>query len=203
MPKLAQAGNNRDVIARPPRPKGPTRGPGAGRARKEKPTSHPASRRRKRASSQTKAPSRGFHITTARGSISVSWRLVVFLTVIMLIVPSVLFPLTDYLRQREQMRALQAEVAEVKESIANYEREKARWDNEAYIVSQARDRLGWVRPGETPYVVIDAHTVTGENPQGRIDGNVPVNATPPWYLQVVDSLDVAERAEEQPESGKP
>lgn len=113
----------------------------------------------------------------------------------MLIVPSVLFPLTDYLRQREQVRALQSEVAAVKASIADYEREKARWENESYIVSQARDRLGWVRPGETPYVVLDAHTVTGENPQQRAGGEVTVNATPPWYVQIADSLDIAERAQ--------
>lgn len=187
------------MIARPPRPKRPGSRPGAGRARAEKPVSRPQPGRRRARKEQPKAPSRGFHITTARGSISISWRLVVFLTVVMLIVPSVLFPLTDYLRQREQVRALQAEVAAVKESIANYEREQARWKNEAYIVSQARDRLGWVRPGETPYVVIDAHTVTGEAPEGRMSSKLPVNATPPWYLQVVESLDIAGRAENETE----
>ncbi|MDO5726642.1 MAG: septum formation initiator family protein, partial [Bowdeniella nasicola] len=142
---------------RPPRPKRRHPQPPHAHVRRGQVPRRPPRQARRRRRTKVRRPARGLHITTARGSVSVSWRLVVFVTVVMLIVPSVLIPLTDYVQQREQVRALQAEVAEVKESIAGYEREKARWNNEAYVVSQARDRLGWVLPGETPYIVIDPH----------------------------------------------
>ena len=103
----------------------------------------------------------------------------------------VVSPLQHFLQQREQARQLNAEVAAVKDNIADYEREKARWQNEDYVAAQARDRLGWVLPGETPYVVVDPDIVPGEKPASAMRGESAAPETPPWYLTVLDSIEIA------------
>ncbi|MDO5701096.1 MAG: septum formation initiator family protein [Bowdeniella nasicola] len=135
-----------------------------------------------------------------RGTYSLSWRTIIALVVLIFGLVIVLSPLQHFLQQREEMRALKAEVAEVQEQIAAYERDKARWQNPDFIAAQARDRLGWVLPGETPYVVVDPHTVTGEEPEeGPRSASLTEPADPPWYLMVVDSLEAAQQVEDSDE----
>lgn len=55
--------------------------------------------------------------------------------------------------QRQQIADLQAKAAEQQESISDLEKQRARWDDPAYIRAQARDRLYYVMPGEISYLV--------------------------------------------------
>lgn len=111
-------------------------------------------------------------------------------------------PLQHYLQQREQARQLNAEVSQVKEDIATYEREKARWANKDFVAAQARDRLGWVLPGETPYVVVDPQTVTGEGPAKDPRRGLPqLETKPPWYLAIADSVEIASGLKENTDAG--
>ncbi|MDO4607402.1 MAG: septum formation initiator family protein [Bowdeniella nasicola] len=138
-----------------------------------------------------RVPASGVQFTTAGGTFSISWRLIFLLIISLLASTVVLTTLQHYVRQAEQVRELNAEVAEVKESIKHYEREKARWANKDFVTAQARDRLGWVVPGEVSYVVVDPQTVTGETRSGDPRyGIPPVAQDPPWYMQVVDSLEI-------------
>ncbi|MBA3905658.1 MAG: septum formation initiator family protein [Pseudonocardiales bacterium] len=66
---------------------------------------------------------------------------------------TVAVPLRNYVAQRqdlaavsEQQRALAAEVDELT-------RQRARLSDPEQVAAEARSRLGYVRPGETPYVV--------------------------------------------------
>jgi cell division protein FtsB len=60
-----------------------------------------------------------------------------------------------YLQQRSHIAALKGQIAERSASIDALEREKRRWDDDAYVRAQARDRFGYLMPGETAYVVLD------------------------------------------------
>jgi len=59
-----------------------------------------------------------------------------------------------FFEQRQQIAALERQVTEKEDSVTNLEGELARWDDPAYIESQARERLLFVYPGEYSYLVI-------------------------------------------------
>ena len=91
----------------------------------------------------------------ALGQLRVSWLLLV---VVGLVVAGfvVLAPTVGLLlEQRRDIAALEAQVAAQEANVEALSAEAARWDDPAYIEAQARDRLFFVYPGETSFVVLD------------------------------------------------
>eukprot|EP01032_Pedospumella_encystans_P004704 gene4704-5586_t len=60
-----------------------------------------------------------------------------------------------FLEQRAENNAYLEEIAQRSASIDDLEREKRRWNDPAYVQAQARERLSYVMPGETSYIVLD------------------------------------------------
>ncbi|MGR0318334.1 FtsB family cell division protein [Agromyces sp. ZXT2-3] len=60
-----------------------------------------------------------------------------------------------YANQRQQIAELKADVARQEAEVARLKGERERWNDETFIVTQARDRLYYVLPGEVSYLVID------------------------------------------------
>lgn len=114
------------------------------------------------------------------------------LFVVVLVAFVVLAPtMRAYLVQQEQLRELNDAIAATEERTAALEAAIERWSDNAYVQAQARDRLGFVFPGETPYVVVDPEVVTGEEPVEDETGPVTMPRTGPWYLTVWDSVQIA------------
>ena len=63
--------------------------------------------------------------------------------------------LRAYLQQRQHIDELNAQIAQTGDDIQQLEREKRRWDDDAYVATQARQRLNYVFPGEESYIVLD------------------------------------------------
>lgn len=59
------------------------------------------------------------------------------------------------LEQRRDIAAAEAQVVEQQANVESLQDEVARWDDPAYIEAQARDRLFYVYPGETSFVLLD------------------------------------------------
>ena len=108
---------------------------------------------------------------------------------------AVLAPTLRYaVAQQEELRELNAQVSEAEERNADLERQLARWQDPEYVQAQARDRLGYVMPGETPYVVVDPETVTGGESAAEAEAAeraVERAAATPWYLRAWESVQVA------------
>lgn len=117
----------------------------------------------------------------------------VMLFVVILVAFVVLAPtVRAYLTQQEQLRDLNDQIAAAQDRTTSLQASIDRWNDDAYVQQQARDRLGFVMPGETPYVVVDPETVTGEEPASSDEtGPVVMPRTGPWYLTVWDSVQVA------------
>lgn len=83
-------------------------------------------------------------------------------------------------------RALEARLVERK---ADLENDIARWDDKAYVVAQARDRLGFVFPGEKSVRVLHPEAVTGGKETSRDattnDAQTTTTSTLPWYKEMV------------------
>jgi cell division protein FtsB len=62
--------------------------------------------------------------------------------------------LRAYLHQRTQIDALQSTITQRQAEIDQLEDEKERWLDPEYVETEARERLGYVMPGETPFVAL-------------------------------------------------
>ena len=91
----------------------------------------------------------------ATGQLRVSWLLLVVVGLV-LVGFVVLAPTIGLLlEQRRDIAAMEAQVAAQQANVEALQTEQARWDDPAYIEAQARDRLFFVYPGETSFVVLD------------------------------------------------
>ena len=71
--------------------------------------------------------------------------------------------------QRQQIAALQENVDSAKESVDELTADVARWDDSAYIIAQARERLFYVFPGDVTYLVVgDAGQSTTSEGLGEV-----------------------------------
>ncbi|MCV7031522.1 FtsB family cell division protein [Mycobacterium sherrisii] len=62
-------------------------------------------------------------------------------------------PVRTYFAQRTEMAQLSASEAALRRQIADLEQKKIKLADPAYIAAQARERLGFVMPGDTPFQV--------------------------------------------------
>lgn len=84
-------------------------------------------------------------------------RAAVLLLVVLVLAVSYASSARAWLKQRSDIAALHAEIAQRRAAVADLEQTQRRWHDPAYIEAQARLRFGWVMPGETGYRVIDAN----------------------------------------------
>jgi cell division protein FtsB len=85
-----------------------------------------------------------------------------FVVIVMFVV--IIAPgLRVYVEQRAQLAALHADVDAKTEQNADLTDEIARWSDPAYIKAEARDRLYYVMPGETSFLIIDDVPAAGSD----------------------------------------
>lgn len=118
-----------------------------------------------------------------------SWRVVVLILVLVLALAVILPSLRAYSRQNERLAELRAEAEAARQEVADLEAELARWDDPAYVIAQARSRLTYVLPGETPYRVVDPETVTGDLSDDTDVDPIPIRDGVPWYVNLWESLE--------------
>ena len=82
-------------------------------------------------------------------------RAAVLVLVLAVLTVSYASSLRAYLQQRAHINDLKSQIAEHEANIDALETEKERWDDPAYVAQQARERLGYVMPGEKTYLVLD------------------------------------------------
>ena len=73
-------------------------------------------------------------------------------------------------QQRSHISDLKAQIAAARgQTSTTLEREKQRWDDPAYVEAQARERFGYLMPGETAYSVLDENGKPLEQPTTLTD----------------------------------
>ena len=102
------------------------------------------------------------------------------------------FPsLREYLSQKAQHDAVIAQIEQARATNAALEDELALWDDPAYVKAQARERLSYVMPGETTYVVVDAGSVATSAAQ---EAQASQEHHDPWYVTLRSTVRVAGEA---------
>jgi cell division protein FtsB len=87
---------------------------------------------------------------------------------------TVAYPLRQYLAQRSQITAAEQRNAATAQQVAALRSELSKWSDPAYVAIQARERLHYVRPGETGYIVPDPSA--SAEPLG-----IPTPTQQAWY----------------------
>lgn len=91
-------------------------------------------------------------------------------------------PVRTYIGQRTEMKQLAASEKALREQIAELEGQKAKLADPVFIAAQARERLGFVMPGDIPYQVQLPPGAVPEGQSGSRSG--PVNTDDPWYTSL-------------------
>ena len=114
---------------------------------------------------------------------------VVTLAVVCLLAFVVVFTsLRAYLSQQAQYDAVVAKIKEASDTSTALENELAQWKDDTYVRSQVRERLGYVMPGDTSYVVVGADTVKQPSAGGEPTQD---SQDVPWYQALRESSQAA------------
>ncbi|MDH6676169.1 cell division protein FtsB [Rhodococcus sp. LBL1] len=93
-------------------------------------------------------------------------------------------PLRTYLTQRSEADRLASEQLQLERQLEELQRQKEQIDDPAWIASQGRERLGLVRPGETPYKV----QLPGDYKPPQKDAPPPPPSTGAWHSDLWQRL---------------
>ncbi len=107
------------------------------------------------------------------GGIRLSGFMVIMMGLVVLAAFVLVPTIGTYLDQRQQIAALERSVEVSRDDVADLERQRDRWTDPAYITTQARERLYYVRPGEVVYLV---------------DNDLPVERLPQEQAPVSDEI---------------
>jgi cell division protein FtsB len=91
-------------------------------------------------------------------------------------------PVRTYFAQRTEMDQLAASEAAMRRQIADLEQKKGKLADPAYIAAQARERLGFVMPGDVPFQV-QLPATAAVSPQPGSETAKPAS-NDPWYTSL-------------------
>lgn len=100
------------------------------------------------------------------------------------------YPVRVYLAQQAEIAKLEAEQDDQRRYIGELTEERAKWDDQEYVKSQARSRLQYTLPGETLYRVIG--NGSQETPAGG-QATPEQEEPPPWYGKLWSSIEAADQ----------
>ena len=92
------------------------------------------------------------------------------------------------------LNGLKRQEAALETRKQDLENEIRRWDDEAYVTAQARERLGFVFPGEQAVRVLHPEAVTGQTDTERQqDNDASDSQSLPWYEELAYSFEQVDR----------
>ncbi|MUL66035.1 septum formation initiator [Mycobacterium sp. CBMA 234] len=113
---------------------------------------------------------------------SAARRAAILAVVVCILTLTIAGPVRTYFAQRTEMQQLATAEAQLRSQISNLEQQKVKLADPVYIAAQARERLGFVMPGDIPYQV--------QLPPGAVTAPVAPAPSPtaksnqPWYTSL-------------------
>jgi Septum formation initiator len=99
--------------------------------------------------------------------------------------------LRAYVEQRRHLGALQEQIQRSEQNIADLQREQRRWQDDAYVISQARARFAFGFPGEVGYRVLDEDGEPLDHQSSLSDPKQLDDPEPEWWQTTLTSIDEA------------
>ena len=120
---------------------------------------------------------------------SLTGRAAMLALVVCLLAISLAYPMREYLAQRGDLTAYRAQVATQAKQVAELTAQHQRWQDPAYVSAQARERLHYVLPGETAYVVLGKERAS--TPDGIVEPHAAAVQRRPWFTDLWHTVEVA------------
>ncbi|MFJ6669752.1 septum formation initiator family protein [Actinosynnema sp. NPDC091369] len=149
-----------------------------GQARKPAPRTRPAARKPQSRARTRTGTGGAFGMTGTR-------RAALLAMVVCALALSIAVPLRTYLAQREELREVTASQETLRAEVGQLEQRKRELADPAHVEAEARRRLHYVRPGETPYIVQLPGDAERELDQQRPETKPAEDKA--WYEQLWDS----------------
>ncbi len=131
-------------------------------------------------------------VTTVARRPRFTGRAAVLVLVLAVLTVSYASSLRAYLQQRSHIGELKVQIAEREASIDDLEREKRRWEDPAYVKTQARARFGYLMPGESGFEVIGADGLPLEAQASLNDPSDVIKTVPKaWWTAAWESMELA------------
>jgi cell division protein FtsB len=113
---------------------------------------------------------------------SAARRAAILAAVICVLTLTIAGPVRTYFAQRTEMQQLEQVQSQLRSQIADLEKQKVKIGDPVYIAAQARERLGFVMPGEIPYQV-QLPPGTAQEALPGTDSAAPPSGQP-WYTSL-------------------
>jgi hypothetical protein len=99
-----------------------------------------------------------------------------------------------YFGQAHEIASTKADIVASQQRIVDLQADVARWADPDYVRAQARDRLGWVVPGETGYQVVGADgKPLGGGSEIESETQPLDQAKPAWWSTLWGSVATADK----------
>lgn len=148
--------------------------------------SEPAPARRPRTGER--AGQRAVDVREWAGGIRLSTFAVIMLSLVILgtwvLVPSI----GTYVDQRQKIAALEHSVQVTKDQIDDLKQDRTRWSDPAFVTTQARERLYYVKPGEVVYLVDNDLDPADIPPEQKQVSDTIQERPSDWMPQLLRSL---------------
>ncbi len=145
-----------------------------------------------------KPPRRSYHshLELAGRRYSIKVLAISLFAVLALIIVAPTF--TRFLDHQHEVARARSQLADAKADVGELERELALWNDEDYVKAQARERLGYVMPGQTLYVVTNPEKGSASEKVKQRAAEVAQTrrAATPWFATLWDSISIAGRSAE-------
>ena len=118
-------------------------------------------------------------------------RAAVLASVVVALALSVAVPLQNYLALRSELAGARVEQAALRDQVTELERRRTLLENPDHVEAQARERLRYVHPGETPYIVQlppPAGPSAGTSPGAPGEDSAASEPAVPWYIRLWRSI---------------
>jgi cell division protein FtsB len=113
---------------------------------------------------------------------SAARRAAILAAVVCVLTLTIAGPVRTYFAQRTEMKQLKATEEQLRAQIAGLEEQKVKLADPVFIAAQARERLGFVMPGDIPYQVqLPANAAVPGTPGGE---PAKANSDQPWYTSL-------------------
>jgi cell division protein FtsB len=104
------------------------------------------------------------------------------------LVVALAYPIRQYVSQRAEIADVRQQKQQAQQRVEQLRDLKARWQDDAFAEQQIRERLHYVMPGETGFIVVDPDAAK----QSRADTGT---ADRPWYSNVWDGVDKSDASD--------
>lgn len=115
---------------------------------------------------------------------STARRAAILAAVVCVLTLTIAGPVRTYFAQRTEMKQLKASEERLRTQIADLEQQKVKLADPVFIAAQARERLGFVMPGDTPYQVQLPPGAMVSDPGTPVLPGSTVPAGQPWYTSL-------------------